>query len=44
MPRLGIDTGGTFTDFVWIGEHDIEVLKVPSFPQSPEKPVIDLPK
>jgi len=33
--RIGIDTGGTFTDFVFLGAGEGRVHKVPSTPQDP---------
>jgi N-methylhydantoinase A len=33
--RIGIDTGGTFTDFVFLGEGRGRVHKVPSTPENP---------
>ena len=42
--RIGIDIGGTFTDFSLLDEASgrIRVLKTPSEPGSPEKAVFDL--
>jgi len=37
--RIGIDTGGTFTDFVIANKGDIEILKIPSTPQDPAKAI-----
>ncbi|MEN3000799.1 MAG: hydantoinase/oxoprolinase family protein [Armatimonadota bacterium] len=38
--RVGVDTGGTFTDFVaWIGQQ-LYLLKVPSTPAAPEQAVL----
>ena len=39
--RVGVDTGGTFTDFVY--EHDgrIEVFKLPSTPSDPSRAIRD---
>jgi N-methylhydantoinase A len=34
MPDLGIDTGGTFTDFVLIDRHRIVIHKIPSTPNN----------
>jgi len=41
--RLGIDIGGTFTDFALLNEETgrIEVLKIPSNPARPEQSVFD---
>jgi len=33
--RVGIDTGGTFTDFVYERNGELEVFKVPSTPSDP---------
>jgi len=33
--RIGIDTGGTFTDFVIYHNSDIKIQKIPSTPQNP---------
>ncbi len=38
--RIGIDTGGTFTDFVSIQEGRIEILKEPSTPKAPEQAIL----
>ncbi|MEW6388575.1 MAG: hydantoinase/oxoprolinase family protein, partial [Thermodesulfobacteriota bacterium] len=38
--RIGIDTGGTFTDFVFLGEGEGRVHKVPSTPGDPLKAII----
>jgi N-methylhydantoinase A/oxoprolinase/acetone carboxylase beta subunit len=35
MPALGIDTGGTFTDFVLADERGLSIHKVPSTPYDP---------
>jgi len=39
--RLGIDSGGTFTDFVLLGEGEGRVHKVPSTPADPLKSIIE---
>ena len=39
--RVGVDTGGTFTDFVVCQEGRIEFLKLPSTPEKPERAVQD---
>ena len=39
--RIGIDTGGTFTDFVLIRDGRIEILKTPSTPQAPEQAIME---
>jgi len=41
MLRIGVDTGGTFTDFVILEDGDISVLKIPSTPEHPEKAVLE---
>jgi N-methylhydantoinase A len=38
--RIGIDTGGTFTDFVSIRDGKIEIFKEPSTPQAPEQAIL----
>lgn len=38
---LGIDTGGTFTDFVLFDGDDVRVHKVLSTPQAPERAILD---
>jgi len=37
---LGVDTGGTFTDFVYYDGESIRIHKVLSTPQSPEKAIL----
>ena len=37
---LGIDTGGTFTDFVMLSEGKISVHKVLSTPHAPEEAIL----
>jgi N-methylhydantoinase A len=37
--RIAIDTGGTFTDCVYVRDGQIEVLKVPSTPQNPAEAI-----
>ncbi|MEW5011690.1 MAG: hydantoinase/oxoprolinase N-terminal domain-containing protein, partial [Cycloclasticus sp.] len=37
---LGVDTGGTFTDFVYISEEGIRIHKVLSTPSSPEQAIL----
>jgi len=39
--RVGVDTGGTFTDFVVCREGRIEFLKLPSTPARPEQAVLE---
>lgn len=41
MLRIGIDTGGTFTDFVVLDGEKIQVFKLPSTPDEPEKAVLE---
>jgi N-methylhydantoinase A/oxoprolinase/acetone carboxylase beta subunit len=38
--RLGIDSGGTFTDLVYLGAGEGRVHKVPSTPQDPLKAIV----
>jgi len=38
--RVGVDTGGTFTDFVWEEEGELKTLKVPSTPDNPAKAIL----
>src|SRR5687768_17548620 len=40
--RIGVDVGGTFTDFVLLdGDGTARTLKRPSTPQDPERAVVD---
>ncbi len=39
--RVGVDTGGTFTDFVVCREGRIDFLKLPSTPATPEQAVLE---
>lgn len=41
MLRIGIDTGGTFTDFVVHDQEGVQVFKLPSTPEHPEKSVLE---
>lgn len=41
MLRLGVDTGGTFTDFVLLSESGWRVHKVPSTPGNPAQAILD---
>ena len=41
MLRIGIDTGGTFTDFVAVENGEIVVFKLPSTPNHPERAVLE---
>ena len=38
--QIGIDTGGTFTDFVFFNGDTITIHKVPSTPMDPSKAII----
>lgn len=38
---LGVDTGGTFTDFVWFDGNRLRVHKVLSTPEAPEKAILN---
>ncbi len=38
--RLGVDTGGTFTDFIAIQDHQILSFKVPSTPDNPARAIL----
>jgi N-methylhydantoinase A len=40
MIRIGIDTGGTFTDFVFFDGKHVQTYKVPSTPSSPSKAIL----
>ena len=33
--RVGVDTGGTFTDFVFVKDGQVQLFKVPSTPEDP---------
>ncbi len=33
--RIGVDTGGTFTDFVFVKDGQIQLFKIPSTPEDP---------
>ena len=39
--RVGVDTGGTFTDFVFPKGNRLQLFKVPSTPADPSKAIID---
>lgn len=41
MLRIGIDTGGTFTDFVVLDKSEVSVFKIPSTPANPEIAVLE---
>ena len=38
--RIGVDTGGTFTDFIAIQDHHILSFKVPSTPDNPARAIL----
>ena len=38
--RIGIDTGGTFTDFVIVSKGSIDAWKIPTTPEDPSKGII----
>ncbi len=38
---IGIDTGGTFTDFFWLESGEIHVLKEPSTPDNPARAILN---
>jgi len=40
LKLLGVDTGGTFTDFVYLDEAGMRVHKVLSTPQAPERAIL----
>ncbi len=40
MFRIGVDTGGTFTDFVFYREGRFSILKIPSTPEDPSRAVL----
>jgi N-methylhydantoinase A len=37
MRFLGVDTGGTFTDFVFVENGEVRTLKIPSTPEDPSR-------
>ena len=39
--RIGVDTGGTFTDFVIHSEGRLQTKKVPSVPKNPSQVILD---
>ena len=39
--RIGIDTGGTFTDFIRLDENGITVHKLRSTPQDPSRAILE---
>ena len=44
--RIGVDIGGTFTDFILYNEKDnsITIDKIPTTPEEPQKAVIEVVK
>ncbi|MEM7008312.1 MAG: hydantoinase/oxoprolinase N-terminal domain-containing protein, partial [Thermodesulfobacteriota bacterium] len=40
LTQIGIDTGGTFTDFVFFDGKKIDIHKVPSTPSDPSKAIL----
>src|SRR5437667_5459517 len=41
MVRVGIDTGGTFTDFVYQVERDLRIFKIASTPDDPSRAIAE---
>jgi N-methylhydantoinase A len=41
MIRIGVDTGGTFTDFVFLEGEKLHTLKLPSTPQNPALAILE---
>jgi len=39
--RVGVDTGGTFTDFVFEADHQLQLFKLPSTPADPSRAIAD---
>src|SRR5437588_287863 len=39
--RVGVDTGGTFTDFVFEAEGDLRIFKLASTPEDPSRAIIE---
>src|SRR5260370_41555506 len=39
--RVGVDTGGTFTDFVFEGEGELRIFKLASTPDDPSRAIIE---
>lgn len=39
--RIAIDTGGTFTDCMYVSDGTLQVLKLPSTPRNPEAAVVE---
>jgi len=42
LPRIGVDTGGTFTDFAILEEGRVTIDKRPSVPSDPGRPIADV--
>jgi N-methylhydantoinase A len=38
--RVGVDTGGTFTDLVWEEDGELKTLKIPSTPGNPAEAIL----
>src|SRR4029079_9196886 len=41
MIRVGVDTGGTFTDFVFQANDELQLFKLPSTSQDPSQAITD---
>ncbi len=41
MIRIGVDAGGTFTDFVVLEDGALTAFKIPSTPDHPEKAILE---
>ena len=41
MIRIGVDAGGTFTDFVVLEDGALTAFKIPSTPEHPEKAILE---
>ena len=41
LVRIGVDTGGTFTDFIYSTGREVRVFKLPSTPDDPSRAVLD---
>ncbi|MCA1556953.1 MAG: hydantoinase/oxoprolinase family protein, partial [Acidobacteria bacterium] len=39
--RVGVDTGGTFTDFVYEAAQGLRIFKLPSTPQDPSRAITE---
>ncbi len=40
MKRIGVDVGGTFTDFIYVDEGQVEVYKTSTTPEDPSKGIM----